>query len=181
MTVQERTRVLDATDIRRAVTRIAHEILERNRGCADVVLVGVHTRGLPLAMRIAAEIGRVEGEKVPIGSVDIAFYRDDIGRSPRIPTGPTQIPADVDGATIIVVDDVLFTGRSVRAAIEAVLEFGRPRAIQLAVLIDRGHRELPIRPDYVGKNLPTGRDQQVKLNVDEIDGHDGVYVIGDDR
>lgn len=172
--------VLDADEIRRATTRIAHELLERNKGAEDLVLVGVHTRGVPLARRIAEAIGKFEGIEPPVGSVDIAFYRDDIGMRPRTPTGPTEIPAQIDGATVVVVDDVLYTGRSVRAAMDAICDFGRPTAIQLAVLVDRGHRELPIRADYVGKNLPTSRDEIVKVRLAEIDGIDRVE-IGADR
>ncbi len=131
---------------------------------------------MPLARRIATSIRDVEGIEPPVGSVDIAFYRDDIGTKPRAPTGPTEIPVGIDGATVVVVDDVLYTGRSVRAAMDAICDFGRPTAIQLAVLVDRGHRELPIRADYVGKNLPTARDEVVKVRVLEVDGADGVDI-----
>ncbi len=171
-----RAQVLDSDDIRRATTRVAHEILEANKGAGDLILVGVHTRGVPLAERIAEVVARVEGKRPPVGSVDIAFYRDDISLRPRIPTGPTEIPEKVDGATVIVVDDVLYTGRSTRAAIDAVLEFGRPRAIRLAVLVDRGHRELPIRADYVGKNLPTAADEVVRVRLAETDDTDAVEI-----
>lgn len=168
--------VLDANEIRRATSRIAHEILERNKGAEGIVLVGVHTRGVPLACRIADAIGRFEGVTPPVGSVDIAFYRDDIGTWPRTPTGPTEIPVPIDAATVVLVDDVLFTGRSVRAAMDAICDFGRPTAIQLAVLVDRGHRELPVRADYVGKNLPTSQSETVAVRVSEIDGVDCVEI-----
>lgn len=168
--------VLDSDEMRRAVTRIAHEILEHNKGAEGVVLVGLHTRGVPLARRIAAEVGHVEDVTPSVGTVDIAFYRDDIGTAPRSPVGPTDVPVPIDGACVVLVDDVLYTGRSVRAAMEAIGDFGRPRAIQLAVLVDRGHRELPIRADYVGKNLPTARDEAVRVRLTEIDGVDAVEI-----
>jgi len=171
-----KARVLDAEEIRRAVTRIAHEILERNKGPAGVLLVGTHTRGVPLAHRIADAIAAVEGVTVPVGTIDIAFYRDDVQTAPRVPTGPTEIPVPVDEATVVLVDDVLYTGRSARAGMDAVCDFGRPRAIQLAVLVDRGHRELPIRADYVGKNLPSSRDETVKVRLAETDGEDCVEI-----
>ncbi len=177
-----RVRVLDPDDVRRAMTRITHEILERNHGGNDVILVGLHTRGVPLAHRIAKTAAAVEGVDLAVGEIDIAFYRDDISIRPRNPTGPTEVPEAVDGATIVLVDDVLATGRSVRAAIDALLDFGRPRAVQLAVLVDRGHREFPIRPDYVGKNIPTAASDVVKVRLEEIDGSDGVDIgdrVGD--
>ena len=147
-------RVLDPDDVRRATTRMAHEILERNRGLDGVVLLGLQTGGVWLAERLGAEIARIE-RPVPVGSIDASLYRDDIGLRPVVPAGRSDIPVDLDGATVVLVDDVLFTGRTVRAALDAIAEYGRPRAVQLAVLVDRGHRELPIRPDFVGKNLPT--------------------------
>ena len=171
-----RARVLDAEDLRRAFTRIAHEIVERNHGAEHVLLVGLYTRGLAVAQRLAAVIERVEGTDVPVGALDVAFYRDDIGLRPVQPLGPTEVPVDVTGKTVVLVDDVLFTGRTVRAALDAVLGFGRPQRIQLAVLIDRGHRELPIRPDYVGKNLPTSREERVNVRVEELDGVDEVGI-----
>jgi pyrimidine operon attenuation protein/uracil phosphoribosyltransferase len=171
--------VVDEDAIRRAVNRIAHEIVERNDGADDVVLVGLHTRGVPLAERIADAVAQVEGVRPPVGSVDIAFHRDDTARSPRLPTGPTEIPVSVDDVVVVIVDDVLFTGRSVRAAMDAVCDFGRPRAIQLAVLVDRGHRELPIRPDFVGKNLPSATDEVVKVRLAGTDDGPDRVEIGD--
>jgi pyrimidine operon attenuation protein / uracil phosphoribosyltransferase len=160
-------RVLAPDDVRRATTRMAHEILERNRGLAGLVLLGVQTGGVWLAHRLGEEIGRIE-RAVPVGSIDVALYRDDIGLRPVVPSGRSDIPTNLDGATVVLVDDVLFTGRTVRAALDAVAEYGRPRAVQLAVLVDRGHRELPIRPDFVGKNLPTSRDEDVQVGPDEV-------------
>ncbi|MBX7159959.1 MAG: bifunctional pyr operon transcriptional regulator/uracil phosphoribosyltransferase PyrR [Acidimicrobiia bacterium] len=171
-----KARVLDEDEIRRAITRIAHEILERNKGPDGVLLVGLHTRGVPLAHRIAAAIAAVEGVAPAVGSVDIAFYRDDVQSAPRVPTGPTEVPVAVDDATVVLVDDVLYTGRSARAAMDAICDFGRPRAIQLAVLVDRGHRELPIRADYVGKNLPSSRDETVRVRLGEVDETDAVEI-----
>ena len=171
--------VLDAGDIRRAVTRIAHEILERNRGANDVVLVGIANRGDHLARRLAGEVERIEGTSVPVGVLDITFYRDDIGLRAEAPeVHETRIPFDITRRTVVLVDDVLFTGRTIRAAMDALVDFGRPRAIQLAVLIDRGHRELPIRPDYVGKNVPTRLDEDVRVRLTESDGEDAVMVGG---
>ena len=147
--------VFDAGDLRRAHTRIAHEIVERNHGADDLVLVGLYTRGLAIARRLAAAIEEFEDLEVPVGALDVAFYRDDIGLRTVTPVGATEIPVDISGRVVVLVDDVLYTGRTVRAALDALTELGRPRAVQLAVLVDRGHRELPIRPDFVGKNLPT--------------------------
>ena len=160
-------RVLTPDDIRRATTRMAHEILERNRGLDGVVLLGIRSGGVWLAERLAAEIGRIE-QPVPVGAIDVSLYRDDIGLRPVVPAGRSDLPVDVDGATVVLVDDVLFTGRTVRAALDAVADYGRPRAVQLAVLVDRGHRELPIRPDFVGKNLPTSLDEDVQVGPDEV-------------
>ena len=162
--------VLDAGDLRRAQTRIAHEIVERNRGAGDVVLVGLYTRGLAIARRLADAIAEFEGLEVPVGALDVTFYRDDIALRSVTPAGPTEVPVDVTGQVVILVDDVLYTGRTVRAAMDAITELGRPRAIQLAVLIDRGHRELPIRPDFVGKNLPTRIGEDVQVRLTEVDG-----------
>ena len=167
-----RASVFDAGDLRRAHTRIAHEIVERNHGADDLVLVGLYTRGPAIARRLAAAIEEFEGRDVPVGSLDVAFYRDDIGLRAVTPVGATEIPVDIGGRVVVLVDDVLFTGRTVRAAMDALTELGRPRAVQLAVLIDRGHRELPIRPDYVGKNLPTGRNEDVRVRLAEVDGGD---------
>lgn len=176
-----RTRVMDVADVHRAVTRIAHEIIERNAGLDDVVLIGLQTGGVPLAQRLADALARIEqpdggagdgpgGEgRVPVGMLDVALYRDDIGLRPVMPEAVTSIPVDLSGRTVVLVDDVLFTGRTIRAALDALTDFGRPRAVQLAVMVDRGHRELPIRPDYVGKNLPTRRDEAVDVHDDGVD------------
>ena len=162
--------VLDAGDLRSAQTRIAHEIVERNRGADDVVLVGLYTRGLAIARRLAAAIAEFEDRDVPVGALDVSFYRDDIGLRSVTPTGPTEVPVDITGRVVVLVDDVLYTGRTVRAAMDALTELGRPRAIQLAVLVDRGHRELPIRPDFVGKNLSTRIGEDVQVRLTEVDG-----------
>ncbi len=178
---EPRSRLLEAGDVRRAVTRIAHEVLERNKGAGDLVLVGIAARGDDLARRLAEELGRIEGTDVPVGVLDITFYRDDIGLRAEAPEiHETRIPFDVSGKTVILVDDVLFTGRTIRAAMDALVDFGRPRAVQLAVLVDRGHRELPIRADYVGKNVPTREDELVRVLTNETDGADAVEV-GEDR
>jgi pyrimidine operon attenuation protein / uracil phosphoribosyltransferase len=165
-----RTRVMSADDVRRALTRIAHEVIERNAGLHDVVVVGLQTGGVPLARRLAAELERIENvTDLPVGTLDVAFYRDDIGLRPVMPEAVTDIPVDLGGKVVVLVDDVLFTGRTIRAALDALTDFGRPRAVQLAVMVDRGHRELPIRPDYVGKNLPTRRDEAVDVHDDGVD------------
>ena len=173
-----RTRVFDASDLHRAHTRIAHEIVERNHGADDLILVGLHTRGPAIARRLAAAIESFEHTDVPVGTLDVAFYRDDIGLRPVQPLGPTEVPVDVTGRVVVLVDDVLFTGRTIRAALDAVTELGRPRAIQLAVLVDRGHRELPIRADFVGKNLPTGVGEDVRVRLTETDdvGEDAIEL-----
>jgi pyrimidine operon attenuation protein/uracil phosphoribosyltransferase len=172
-------KVLEADDVRRALTRIAHEILERDKGVDDVVLVGIADRGDDLARRLAAEIQRIEGPEVPVGVLDITFYRDDIGlRSEAPEVHETRIPFDVSGKVVVLVDDVLFTGRTIRSAMDALTDLGRPRKIQLAVLVDRGHRELPIRADYVGKNVPTSRADDVRVLIEEVDGEDAVVVEG---
>jgi pyrimidine operon attenuation protein / uracil phosphoribosyltransferase len=177
----ERGPLLDAGEIRRALTRIAHEILERNKGAGSVVLIGIANRGDDLARRLAAEIVRIEGTEVPVGALDITFYRDDIGMRAEAPeVHETRIPFDISGRTVVLVDDVLFTGRTIRAAMDALVDFGRPQAIQLAVLVDRGHRELPIRPDFVGKNVPTRQDEEVQVRLAEVDGDDAV-VVGEGR
>ena len=164
-----RSRVMDGDEIRRAITRIAHEVIERNHGLDDVVLVGLQTGGVPLARRLAETFREIEGSDVPLGTLDVAFYRDDIGLRPVMPEAVTDVPWDLSGMTVVLVDDVLFTGRTIRAALDALTDFGRPRAVQLAVMIDRGHRELPIRPDYVGRNLPTRRDEMVDVHDDGVD------------
>jgi pyrimidine operon attenuation protein / uracil phosphoribosyltransferase len=169
--------VMDRVAIQRALTRIAHEILEKNRGTDRLALVGIHTRGVYLSQRLAAAIEKVEGVKVPCGEIDITLYRDDVGRSRARPeVRGTKIPFAVDDLRIVLVDDVLYTGRTVRAAMDALIDFGRPQNIQLAVLVDRGHRELPIRADYVGKNLPTARDEHVHVRLVERDGSDEVVI-----
>jgi pyrimidine operon attenuation protein/uracil phosphoribosyltransferase len=168
---------MDEAEIRRATIRIAHEIIERNKGASGVALVGIAARGDDLARRLAAELLRIEGADVPVGALDITFYRDDIGlRSEAPEVHETRIDFDVTGKTVVLVDDVLFTGRTIRSALDALVDFGRPRAVQLAVLVDRGHRELPIRADYVGKNVPTRADEQVRVAIREVDGEDAVYV-----
>jgi pyrimidine operon attenuation protein/uracil phosphoribosyltransferase len=174
--------VFEAADLKRAVTRIAHEIVERNHGADDIVLVGLYTRGVVVAHRIAAAIASFEGVEVPVGELDVSFYRDDIALRRVSPLGPTRVPGDVAERVVILCDDVLFTGRTIRAAMDAVVDFGRPRAVQLAVLVDRGHRELPIRADYVGKNLPTKWDEDVRVHLTEIDGDDGIDIweVSDD-
>ncbi len=164
-----RTQVFSADDLRRAHTRIAHEIVERNHGAADLVLVGLHTRGPTIARRLAAAIESFEGVAVPVGTLDVAIYRDDIGLRPVQPLGPTEVPVDIGGQVVVLVDDVLFTGRTIRAALDALTELGRARAVQLAVLVDRGHRELPIRADFVGKNLPTREVEDVRVRLQETD------------
>jgi pyrimidine operon attenuation protein/uracil phosphoribosyltransferase len=172
-----RTHVFDAADLRRALTRIAHEIVERNHGADNVVLVGLYTRGVALAARISAAIASFEEIEPAQGALDVAFYRDDIGLRPIAPAGPTEVP-DITGKVVVLVDDVLFTGRTARAALDALHELGRPRAVQLAVLVDRGHRELPLRADYVGKNLPTRSTEDVRVRLVEVDGDDGVDLWG---
>ena len=174
-----RATVLDAGDLRRAHTRIAHEIVERNHGADDVVLIGLYTRGVAIARRLAEAIERFEGASVPVGALDVAFYRDDIGLRRIQPLGPTEIPVDIGGTVVVLVDDVFFTGRTIRAALDALTELGRPRTVQVAVLVDRGHRELPIRADYVGKNLPTKLTEDVRVRLEEIDGTaDGIEIWG---
>ena len=170
--------VLDPTDIRRALTRIAHEIVERNKGSDDVVLLGIPSRGVPLAERIAERIAAVEGTDVPSGSLDVTMYRDDLRLKPARALEHTEIPDDIDGKIVVLVDDVLFSGRTIRAALDALNELGRPKAVQLAVLIDRGHRELPIRADFVGKNLPTSLVEKVKVALTESDERDAVDIRG---
>ena len=169
--------VLEPAEIGRALTRIAHEILERTDGAADVMLLGIPTRGVPLARRLAERIEQVEGHPVPHGSLDITMYRDDLRLRPARALGRTEVPPEgIDGAIVVIVDDVLYSGRTVRAALDALNDLGRPRAVQLAVLIDRGHRELPVRPDYVGKNLPTSKQEVVRVLLTEVDGQDAVII-----
>lgn len=169
--------LLGADDIRRAIARLAHEIVERNAGTQDLVLVGLRTRGIPLARRLQLRIEGFEGVEIPIGELDITLYRDDIHQRVPRSLSPTSIPVDIANKTVVLVDDVLYTGRTIRAALDALIDLGRPQAIQLVCLVDRGHRELPIRPDYVGKNVPTSRHEKVAVHLEEIDGVDEVVLI----
>ena len=174
--------VMDADRMSRSLTRIAHEIVERNRGIDDLALVGIRERGVPLARRIAVELNRISNTDVPTGALDITLYRDDLMRQavgPQPLVRSTDIPFDIDNRVILLVDDVLYTGRTIRAALDALIDFGRPRAIQLVVLIDRGHRELPIKADYVGKNVPTSRRESIQVRLQEVDGHDEVVIQSD--
>ena len=164
-----RTQVLDEDDVRRAIWRMAHEIIEHNHGVDDVVLIGLQTGGVTFAGALAEALEKIDGTRPPAGTLDVAFHRDDIGLRPVLPSAVTDIPTDLTGRVVVLVDDVLFTGRTIRAALDAVHDYGRPRAVQLAVMVDRGHRELPIRPDYVGKNLPTRRDELVDVNDNGVD------------
>jgi len=171
------TRLMDAAEIGRALTRIAHEILERNKGAERLVFVGIAARGDDLARRLSWEIERIEGTTVPVGALDITFYRDDIGMRAEAPeVHETRIDFDINGRTVVLVDDVLFSGRTIRSAMDALVDFGRPSAIQLAVLVDRGHRQLPIRADFVGKNVPTRVDEDVRVAIREVDGEDAVLL-----
>ena len=171
-------RLMDARDIERALTRIAHEILEKNRGVQGLGILGIRNRGEVLAKRLGAKIRAIEGADLPVGALDITFYRDDASvRKPGRPPLDTHIPFDVNGKLIVLVDDVLFTGRSARAAIDEIIDFGRPTAIQLAVLVDRGHREFPIHADYVGKNVPSSNQEEVLVRVQETDGVDEVVIV----
>ncbi len=167
---------MDADDVRRCLVRMAHEVIERNKGARDVVVLGIRRRGVPLARRLAELIGRIDGTKVPAGAVDPRPHRDDVAQrgAPEIPEN--DVPVDINDKVVVLVDEVLYTGRTVRAAMDALIEFGRPRAVQLAVLVDRGHRELPISPDFVGRNIPTRRTERVTVLLDEIDGTEGVFV-----
>jgi pyrimidine operon attenuation protein/uracil phosphoribosyltransferase len=172
--------VLDGDDLRRALTRIAHEIAEKNPGSGELALVGIHTRGAVICRRLHAQVGELSGSEVPLGDLDISFYRDDLERrEPREApvVHATHLDFELEGRTVVLVDDVLFTGRTLRAAIDALFDYGRPARVQLAVLVDRGHRELPIRPDYVGKNLPTAPGERVNVLLEEVDGRDGVSIL----
>ena len=170
-------RLLGADDIRRAVARLAHEVVERNEGVDALVLVGLRTRGIPLARRLQQRILEFEGAQLPLGELDITLYRDDVYQHAPRALSPTSIPVDISDKTVVLVDDVLYTVRTIRAALDALIDLGRPRAIQLVCLVDRGHRELPIRPDYVGKNVPTSRHEKVAVRLEELDGVDEVVLI----
>lgn len=177
MNMREKARIMDSEEITRAITRIAHQILEKNRGAGDIILVGIRTRGAPLAKRIAEEMEEIEGKEPPVGILDITLYRDDLQLVATQPVvGKTEMPSKVDDKVVVLIDDVLFTGRTIRAAMDEIMDFGRPTAIQLAVLIDRGHRELPIRADYVGKNVPTAAKEIITVRLKEQDGEDSVSV-----
>ncbi|HEY8883721.1 MAG TPA: bifunctional pyr operon transcriptional regulator/uracil phosphoribosyltransferase PyrR [Chloroflexota bacterium] len=169
--------LLTALELQRALARVAHEIVERNRGVDNLVLLGIRTRGAPLARRLQVKLKELEGVVVPLGELDITLYRDDLARrklEPRL--GPSTVPVSLDDRRVVLVDDVIYTGRSVRAALDAIMDYGRPSSIQLAVMVDRGHRELPIRPDYIGKNVPTALDEEVRVRLDETDGRDEVII-----
>lgn len=169
--------VLQQADIARALTRIAHEILESNRGPSGLVLLGIPSRGVPLAKRLAEQLNEISHADVPWGSLDVTLYRDDLARNRTRTPSPTLLPpGGIDDAVVVLVDDVLYSGRTIRAALDALVDVGRPRAVRLAVLVDRGHRELPIRPDFVGKNLPSARDERVNVNLEELDGEDSVTI-----
>ncbi len=172
--------IMTESDMRRALARIAHEVVEKNRGVDDLVLVGLQTRGVPLAERLQAILQDLEKQNVPTGALDVTFYRDDLAiRDVQPMARRTDIPVDITDKSIVLVDDVLFTGRTIRSALSAVMDFGRPRRVQLAVLVDRGHRELPIQADYVGKDLPTASEEDVVVCLDEIDGRDEVLITRD--
>lgn len=176
-TIKNKTVLMDSEGIRRALRRISHEIIERNKGVEDVVLVGIRTRGVPLSERIAAEIEKIEGKRVPVGMLDITLYRDDLSTLSYQPVvRPTDLPVDITDKTIVLVDDVLYTGRTIRAALDALIDMGRPHIIQLAVLIDRGHRELPIRADYAGKNVPTSARETVSVLLSDMDDEEQVVL-----
>ncbi|MGB9886219.1 MAG: bifunctional pyr operon transcriptional regulator/uracil phosphoribosyltransferase PyrR [Moorellales bacterium] len=178
----EKARILDSQAMQRALTRMAHEIVEKNKGIQDLVLVGIRRRGVPLAKRLSARIEAIEGQAVPVGSLDITLYRDDLSRLSDSPVvHEPELPFEVSGKKVVLVDDVLYTGRTVRAAMDAVMDLGRPQCIQLAVLVDRGHRELPIRADYVGKNVPTSKTEIVEVRLPETDGVEEVVILDSPR
>lgn len=175
---RQKARIMDSDGIRRVITRIAHEIIERNKGTGDLVLIGIRRRGVPLARRLAERIRKIEGGMVPVGALDITLYRDDLttmGHQPVV--RQTEVGFTIEGKRVVLVDDVLFTGRTIRAALDALIDLGRPRSIQLAALVDRGHRELPIRADYVGKNVPTSRREEVAVRLSETDDNDEVIIM----
>ncbi len=174
---RKKAQIMDAAAIQRALTRVAHEIVERNKGTADLVLIGLRSRGVDLARRLSQQLKQIDGVDVPVGALDITLYRDDLGKGgPNPAVRKTEIPFSVENKKVILVDDVLYTGRTTRAALDGLMDLGRPRVIQLAVLVDRGHRELPIRADYVGKNVPTAKSEQVQVMLEEEDGVDGVLI-----
>jgi pyrimidine operon attenuation protein / uracil phosphoribosyltransferase len=175
--MNEKAHILSGNDIARIIRRISHEILERNKGAESLVFIGLQKRGVPLAKRIAENIEKFEGLKIDTGKLDITFYRDDIGQNVKPTAQITDISFEIENMNVILVDDVLYTGRTIRAAMDALIDFGRPKSIQLVVLIDRGHRELPIRADYVGKNLPTSHNELVEVKLEETDGEDSVIVV----
>ena len=175
--MKEKALILNEEDIERVIKRISHEILERNKGCRNLVFIGIQKRGVPLSKRLAESLKKLENVEIPIGKLDISFYRDDIGNKIESDINITDIPFDIKDKNVILVDDVLFTGRTIRAALDAIIDFGRPRTIQLVVLIDRGHRELPIRADYVGKNIPTSLNEFIEVRLKEIDNVDKVTIL----
>jgi pyrimidine operon attenuation protein/uracil phosphoribosyltransferase len=178
MKVSEKSQIMDATAIQRALTRVAHEIIEKNKGTADLVLIGLRSRGVDLARRLSQRLKEIDGGQIPVGALDITLYRDDLGKAGRHPTvRKTEITFSIENKKVILVDDVLYTGRTTRAAMDGLMDLGRPRVIQLAVLVDRGHRELPIRADYVGKNVPTAKTEQVQVMLQEEDGVDRVVIM----
>ena len=168
--------MMNANDLGRVIRRIAHEIVERNEGLENVVLLGIPTRGKPFADRLAGELSKIEDQPVRAGSLDIGLYRDDLDLRPRTRLGPTIIPDDIDGKTVVLADDVLFTGRTIRAALDALTDIGRPASVRLAVVVDRGHRQLPIRAEFVGKNTPTSQSERVSVRFAEVDGEDGIWI-----
>ena len=178
MQVREKAQIMDSTAIQRTLTRVAHEIVEKNKGTADLVLIGLRSRGVDLARRLSQCLKQIEGVDVPVGALDITLYRDDLVTTSERPLlRLTEMPSAVDGRVVLLVDDVVKTGRTIRAAMDALMDFGRPRAVQLVGLVDRGHRELPIKLDYVGKNVPTSREEQVEVRLDETDEADEVVLI----
>lgn len=178
MEVREKAQIIDATGIHRILTRIAHEILEKHKGAEDLVFIGLRSRGVDIARRLAQRLKEIEGIDVPVGALDVTLYRDDLGKvGPHPKVRKTEIPFSIDNKKVILVDDVLYTGRTIRAAMDSLMDLGRPRLIQLAVLVDRGHRELPIRADYVGKNVPTAKTEQVQVMLQEEDGVDRVVIL----
>ena len=178
MEVNEKAQIMDAAAIQRSLTRVAHEIIEKNKGTADLVLIGLRSRGVDLARRLSQRLKEIDGGNVPVGALDITLYRDDLGKAGPQPTvRKTEIPFSIEKKKVILVDDVLYTGRTTRAALDGLMDLGRPRVIQLAVLVDRGHRELPIRADYVGKNVPTAKTEQVQVMLQEEDGVDRVVIM----